>query len=258
MLPREHGSWAVLIVPIALGLLAAPGARALPSALFCFGALAAFLARTPLQTLLRRPGDQKARRWTAACALMAAAGFLPLLPAYHRTWLLAFAAAALPLLAADTSARLRGKARSFLNELAGVCGLCLGAPAAFYAARGELPPEAWLLWAACAAYFAGPIFHVKLLARQHREFSVASDPAALSRARRAALAYHLCALAAALVALPEPAPLAYMAALLKTASAARLDARRVDFRRAGYQEIAFSVLFAAVMLAAFRARPLRG
>ena len=52
----------------------------------------------------------------------------------------------------------------------GILGLCLGAPAAFYAARGALSGDAWLAWGFSALYFLGPIFDVKAAALRHRMF----------------------------------------------------------------------------------------
>ena len=94
MMPREHGSWAVLIAPVLLGLCAAGGANAAAAGLFCLGALGVFLARPALLALLRPAPDPRARKWLIGYAAAAAAGFLPLLFVFARWRLLAFAAPA--------------------------------------------------------------------------------------------------------------------------------------------------------------------
>ncbi|MBI4061755.1 MAG: YwiC-like family protein [Elusimicrobia bacterium] len=256
MLPREHGSWALLIVPIAVGLLGAPIVSPVAAGLFVLGALAAFLLRTPLQALLARPGDRRALGWLAFYSLLTAGTFFPLIALLGCWKLLLFAAPLAALLAYNAAPNGSGRRLSALNEAAGVLGLCLGAPAAVYAASFELGPRAWSLWLLCSAFFLGPIFHVKMAALQHR---AVGDPAALprlERMRRLSAAYHGAALAAvgfwaASGGLPAAALIPFGAALAKTLARGFRAPERVDFRSLGYAEVAYSVLFVVVIGAAF-------
>ncbi|MEK7388458.1 MAG: YwiC-like family protein [Elusimicrobiota bacterium] len=256
MLPREHGAWAVLIAPVLLGLFST-GAADIPAAvLFCIGALGAFLTRPALLALLRPAPDPKARAWLAAYAALAAAGFIPLVLVYERTLLLAFAAPAAFLLAADVRAQLARRALSLTNELGGVAALSMGAAAARYAAQGTLDFRAWSLWALSALFFCGPIFYVKMVALAHRACSDPSQGARLERARRLALVYHLAA-PLAVFALPLDFPrlslLPFAAALVKTVLRALRPPEKVNFQSLGYREVAYSALFVAAVLVGYRA-----
>lgn len=256
MLPREHGAWAILIAPILVGLLIAPAFSPLAAGLFVLGALAAFLVRAPLQALLARPEDRKALKWLALYAALTAGSFFPLIAVLGRWKLLLFAVPAILLLAQNLTANRSGRRFSAFNEAAGVLGLCLGAPAACYAASFELGPRAWALWLLCSAFFLGPIFHVKMAALQHR---AVADPAllpGLERMRRLSTAYHGLTLAAvggwaASGGLPAPAAIPFAGAFLKTVRRGALAPERVDFRALGYVEVAYSILFVAVMGMAF-------
>ena len=251
MLPREHGAWAILIAPILVGLLGAPAFSPLASGLFVLGALAAFLLRVPLQVLWARPNDRRALRWLILYAVLTAGSFLPLIVLLGCWKLLFFAVPAGLLLAENLTANSSGRRFSAFNEAAGVLGLCLGAPAAFYAASFELGARAWGLWFLCSAFFLGPIFHVKMAALQHR---AVMDRAALpmfERMRRQSAVYHGLALAvvggwAASGGLPAAAAIPFAAAFIKTILRGARAPERVDFRSLGYLEVAYSVLFVIV------------
>ncbi|MFI5361048.1 MAG: YwiC-like family protein [Elusimicrobiota bacterium] len=257
MLPREHGSWAVLLAPIAVGIAAAHGGPPLAVFLFCCAAFGGFLLRPPLQAIFFQKRVEPGA-WSSAClsALLAAGGMLPLLIFYRRTGLLGFAVPAAGLLAIDLVVQ-RGK-RSFgvVSELSGILILCLGAPAAYYAARGSLSADAWCAWFLSVLYFTGPIFHVKMAALQHR---AAGDPGLageLSRMRITSLIFHAAALSIAIAgAIASKAPplaiLPFAAGLAKTWRRGMLPTARVDFRKLGYQEVGYSVFFASALAAGY-------
>ena len=256
MLPREHGAWVLLIAPIMVGFMAAPVFSPAAAALFALGAGAAFLLRAPLQELIARPGDRRALRWLGFYAVLTAGSFLPLIALLGCWKLLLFAVPACLLLVQNLAANKSGRRFSAVNEAAGVLGLCLGGPAAYYAASYELGPRAWTLWLLCSAFFLGPIFHVKMAALQHR---AAADPAllpGLERMSRLSAVYHALALAAvgvwaAFGGLAWPAAIPFAAAFLKTVRRGSRTPMRVDFRSLGYVEVAYSIQFIALTGLAF-------
>ena len=252
MLPREHGAWAIVLAPLLIGFLAAPAFSPHAAGLFVLGALAAFLMRTPLQTLLARRDDHRALRWLAFYAAMVMAGFIPLIFLMERRHLLLFAIPVGVILAANLAANLYGRRFDALNEAAGVMALCLTAPAAYYAASAVLGPQAWALWLLCSAFFLGPIFYIKMAALQHR---AAMDPAllpGLARMRRLSSGYHglvLASISAWVVfgTLSALAAIPFAVAFLKTVMRGYGAPQRANFRALGYMEVAYSVLFIIVM-----------
>ena len=257
MWPREHGAWAVLAVPPLVGLAAVGGAPWPIVVLFSLAAFGAFCLRVPVQSLASRAPAPEAPLWTLLFAGTAAAGGLPLLLHYGRLWLLAFAVPGAVMLAFNVHANLNRRAFSLANEVAGILTLCLGAPAAAYAATGAQALPGWMAWALCAAYFIGPVFHVKMAALQHRG---AADPAlapALRRMRRVSADYHvvalgLVALAAALDWAPALAVVPFAATLYRTWRRGAAAPARVDFQRLGYQEVAYATLFAVALVLGYR------
>ncbi|OGR97652.1 MAG: hypothetical protein A2V88_04195 [Elusimicrobia bacterium RBG_16_66_12] len=197
--------------------------------------------------------------WLAAYAALTAAGGLPLFFVYERWGLLGFAVPAAALMALNLRSNLNRRTFSFSNEVLGILGLCLGAPAACFAARGSLAGGAWPAWGLSALYFLGPIFDIKAAALRHRVSADKSAHAAWSRMKTASLAYAAAALvivgaAAAAGWLSAAAPLPFLAALHKTWRRGRLAPGRVDFRRLGFAEVVYSVFFVLVIGGGFLAR----
>ncbi|MBI4346716.1 MAG: YwiC-like family protein [Elusimicrobia bacterium] len=247
MLPREHGSWALLLVPIALGAGAAGvrdgGAVALFTALALFG----FLARVPLLALVDGTAP-RAGRWLALYGGLAGAALALLLGLYGRWLILAFGVLALGAMAWTVRLTLARRQMSLANELVGVFGLSLGAPAAHYAATGSLGVEAWTLWALSALYLVGPVFHVKAAVAGHRAALNPAMAPALPAALRRAVAYHAAAIAlvvagAAAVAWPWAAAAPFCLAYAKTVRLAARSPAKADFRRLGWSEMSQAAFF---------------
>ncbi len=250
----------MLVAPVAAGLAASRGGPPAAVLFFCAAALGGFLLRTPLQVLFFSKQD-RAAAWAslALYGALALGGLAPLLLRYGRLGLLDFALPAGALLAADLLVQRGRRSFGLWSELSGILVLCLGAPAAYYAARGSLGADAWGAWALSALFFSGPVFHVKLAALQHRAASSAGLGGAVSRARRASVLYHGAALAAVALGtvlgrVPALAALPLAAALLKTWRRGAAPPAKTDFRALGYREVGYSVFFALCVSAGYLLR----
>ena len=188
-LPSEHGSWGLVLEPLALGLLLAPSISGL---LLSLALLALFLAHHPLQVVWRdvRRGKRYPRtRAARVCVVVYAAlgigiavlvggrtgapPFLPLL-------------AALPLGLVFVVATAGGSMRAAGVEVLGSAAFAAGAAAV--ARAGDAPEAlAWALWAVAAARSVPAVLYVRARLRLERGESPARLPA---------LAAHLTGLAA--------------------------------------------------------------
>ncbi|MDP3543160.1 MAG: YwiC-like family protein [Elusimicrobiota bacterium] len=252
MLPLEHGAWAILLAPILIGLIAAPIFSPLAAVLFVLGALAVFVSRAPLQVLLAKPRDRRAQGWLAFYAVLATGAFVPLILLLGCWKLLYFAVPSGLLLAENLLANRSGKRFSAFNEGAGVFGLCLGAPAAYYAASFQLDARAWSIWLLCSAFYLGPIFYVKMAALQHRAVADPGALPALSAMRARSNLYHVLTAGAvgawaATGGVPSATAIPFIAAFLKSVQRGLRAPERVDFKALGYSEVGYSVLFVVVM-----------
>src|SRR6266568_4012639 len=253
LLPREHGAWGQLAMPLATGLaLGRPGAAAL---LLVAGIVLGFLAHEPLLVALghrgRRVKDALGRRAVRRLALLggAAAGCgavaLALAPSAARVAALAPAALAAPVVPL-AAARLE---KTTLGELLVAAALsACAAPVALAAGA----PGAWA-WSAAAAWFLSfaaatlPVRATLLWART-KGARETRPLAALG-----ATAIGAAALAASVAGLlPWPAAAAVVPTALAATAVALLRVRPQRFTAVGWSLVGASALALIVMVAGFR------
>jgi hypothetical protein len=168
IVPREHGAWGLLLVPLVTGAGVAlrESHHFLPALILLVAALALFWVRTPAESLL---GTSAMRAQTrdervtvtiaiAGLAVVAAVALGSLLWAGRNRglWLIG-AVAGIGFLAQALLKRL-GRPFRMLSEMVGVLGLTSAAPAAYYVVTGRFGATAWMLWLA-NLLFAGDQIH---------------------------------------------------------------------------------------------------
>lgn len=273
-IPKEHGAWAMLGVPLVVGamvtLVARPqaGARGelIPALLLGLSVGSLYLARYPVYLWVRFPRRQREHgAWVVVTAGVGVAAGAVLVLGWGR-WLLVLAGV-LGLVLSLVHLWLVGERqeRSVAGELLGVVGLTLTAPLAVYAASGLWGPETLVLWLVCFLFFGSSVFYVKM--------RVAAASLAKSRARTGQsnpslpwrqkgrlggllLGYHLGALVGVGMlslrgALPPLALVAFLPlALHQSVEVARLSPA-LNLRRVGFTLFGHSLLFGTLMVAAF-------
>jgi hypothetical protein len=201
ILPREHGAWGLLLVPLITGAGIALHERnhVVPVLLLLASALALFWLRTPVESLLgtaamRAQTSEERREVAIVIAGLAAVAALTLgtlLWAGRNPylWLIgtaagaAFVGQALLKLAwrQPPFTRLRAGSRlsregvaerprskesaqrlRMLSEIVGTIGLTASAPAAYYVITGKLGHTAWMLWLANLLFAGDQIHYVQL------------------------------------------------------------------------------------------------
>lgn len=191
-LPREHGAWAMLLVPYIVGVIVGGPAWVHIPLLVAWlaGYLLSYYCFLTIKT--RRFARQRPQVWLyATITLPAALATVALRPA-----LLAFAPAYLALSAVNAWYAWKRRQRAMVNDLASVVQACLMVPLAVVAASGSLGDSlgaAVRPFLAVLLYFAGTVFYVKTMIRER------DNPAYL----RASVGYHAAAVpAAAVIAWP--------------------------------------------------------
>ncbi len=258
LLPKEHGAWAVLFVPllVGLGVSRSPNWEGL---LLILAALAFFIARQPVLTYFRERRFPKEARTQSASALIWAflfvvLGVLAVLPLVleGRHLLIPFGVAFSHWFMFHVILVLRRKERSLSGELLGVLGLTLTAPLAYYVSTGSLGREAWLLYALCALYFSAGIFLVKMKVRAH----LAKQPIEGFSSRlahgRATILYHLFMLASIGILIAAGlVPAVVLLAFLPSAIQAGVEIFRLSpelhLKRTGFTLLGHSVLFGLLL-----------
>jgi len=172
IVPREHGAWGLLLVPMVTGAGVAfhESSNVFPFVVLLAAALILFWLRTPLESLL---GTSAIRAQTAeerrdvtfvvfylsviaalAVAMLLWAGGNPAL------WMIGIPAA----IAFTAQALLKklGRSARMAAEMVGTIGLTAAAPAAYYVITGKLGLTAWTLWVANLIFAGDQIHYVQL------------------------------------------------------------------------------------------------
>ncbi len=261
-LPKEHGSWAMLAVPLMIGLAVAAQWQ-WRSVLLIVAALGLFLLRFPVDTLIKtRKRPQADRRWliqwTVIYGSIAAigGGWLVLLDRLYA--LIGFGLIGGTLLVYHWWLVDRREEMSASGELAGICGLAMGAPLAYYAATGLIDGTALMLWIVNALYFGGTVFYIKLKVRQQPRLPAPDRVSERLVKARACLTYQSVVLTivivlAALHDMPALIVLAFVPMTLKVLIGATRwqDKQSLSLPRLGVIEMAHAALFAVLIIAAF-------
>jgi hypothetical protein len=172
ILPREHGAWGLLLVPMVTGAgVGFPQASHIfPLILLLTAALALFWLRTPLESLLGTSAiraqtleESHALRWAIVPLVgIAALALAGLLWAGKNADLWPLGATVATAFVAQAVLKKLGRRTRMLSEMVGTIGLTAAAPAAYYVITGEFNATAWTLWVANILFAGDQIHYVQL------------------------------------------------------------------------------------------------
>lgn len=263
LVPREHGAWGMLLVPLATGAAVGltRGRQALPLLLFLLAAMSVFWLRTPLESWLGTTplhAQNAAERRTVLAFILSLSSLAALLftalfwGGQNRALL---PLGALVLLAFMTQAALKKLSRKLrmAAQVVGAIGLTATAPPAYIVAAGHFDFVAATLWLANWLFAGDQIHFVQLRIHAAR----AQETSEKLRRGRSFLAGQLGLSAVLIVAassgvLPWLALLAFAPVLFRGIAWFLRSAQPLAVRRLGWSELAQSVAFGVLLIAAFR------
>ena len=262
VLPREHGAWGILLVPMVTGATVAllRGGSLLPVLVFLLASMSLFCLRTPVESLLgtavQRIDNGEERRIviaaiagysTVACLALAA-----LLWNGRNPGLLLLGAIAAASFGVQAGLRRLGRATRMLSQIAGLVGLTSTAAGAYYVSTGRLGMTAWMTWAANWLFAANQVHMVQL--RIHNA-KVAGFRQRLARGWKF-LAGEILTVAL-LVAffhfrlLPKMSVIAFHPMLLRGAAWFFKKPRPLRVHRLGWMELGFALIFGVMFVSGF-------
>ena len=263
IVPREHGAWGLLFVPVAtggaIGLRA--GGNGLPLIALTIAALALFWLRTPVEswlgTSLVRAQGQRERRSVGVTILILAAvaafALASLFSAGRNNDLLPLGLIAMVAILAQGLLRKLGRRRRVLSQVVGTLGLTVTAAAAYYVVTGRLGHAAWALWMANFLFACNQIHFVQLRIHSAR-VSGWSQKIACGRNFLVGQMLLATALVVAwrLALLPGLAALAFLPLLVRGIAWFFERQKSLTVRRLGWTELAHAVIFGVALIAGFR------
>lgn len=178
VIPREHGAWGMLLVPLASGAAVGflRGTNVASFALLLTVSLALFWLRTPAESLMGTSpmrAQTSAERWLAAKYVLLLAT-VALVAATLLFWggrnlgLLVIAVVALAAFGLQVVARLISRKYRMTAQMIGAAGLSSSAAAAYYVVTGRFDATAAALWLANWIFAGDQIHYVQLTLRNSR------------------------------------------------------------------------------------------
>jgi hypothetical protein len=262
VMPREHGAWGLLFVPLFTGFAAsfAPEYRIWPLLLFTLCAVSLFFLRTPVESLLgigsmvaRTSGERRtALVASAGFGLLASACLIMLIWRERYSGLLVLGAATGCLFVLQAVLRTWRRSTRMLSQMVGAIGLTCAAPAAYYIGTGRLDTRAFVLWAANWIFAGNQIHFVQLRIHAARAATFSEK---FERGRFFFLA-QLALLPALLLGslLGEFTPLliiAFVPAILRGSRWFFRKAEPLDVKRLGWSEMKHGMAFGILLSIAF-------
>ena len=258
--PREHGAWGMLLVPLVTGAAVAVGGTYLPLLWFTVAAVSLFWLRTPVEALLgtsvirTRTADERRGAWTAV-AFISAISLLSLVALFwggqHLALIVIGAIAGLAF-AVQAPLKRQRKFRA-AAEVIGSIGLTSTAASAYYLVTGEFGAAALTIWAVNWLFAAEQIEFVQTRIRGAKLASF-RERLARGKAYIVTVASVLLAIAAMAVGelVPALAILAFAPAIVRAVAWFTSKQKPLDVHRLGWMELGNSITFAVLLIVAYR------
>ena len=262
IVPREHGAWGLLLVPMITGAGVAfrQASHIFPLILLCAAALSLFWLRTPFESLIgtsamkAESNDERrtVRTFVLALGGIATIALCALLWAGRNSDLWPLGVAVAVAFAAQALLKKLGRRWRMLSEMIGTIGLTAAGPAAYYVITGEFNETAWMIWLANILFAGDQIHYVQL--RLHTA-KIEGFRAKLARGWGFALGQALMTTIITLAGLsrlmPPIASLAFAPLLFRGWFYFIQEPAPLVVRRLGWSELKHATAFCVIFIATF-------
>ena len=262
IVPREHGIWGMLLVPLTTGAVVAAGTNARYGALivFIFAAMNLFWLRTPVEawlgtTPIKAQSPHERRVVLRIAMLLAAAATLAiawLFSAGFAKGLLLIGAIAAMAFLLQAVVKGIGRRGRMPSQVIGAIGLTATAAAAYYVTSGRLDRVAIALWVTNWLFAGNQVHFVQIRIRNSRAETAAQ------KARQAygfiagqVLLLFVILVGSRIAFFPRFTVIAFLPALLRGSLWFVRGSQALDVHKLGFSELRQALLFAVLLCAIF-------
>jgi hypothetical protein len=262
VVPREHGAWGMLLIPLATG--AGVGLvshhSVVPLLMFVAASLAIFALRTPVEAWMGasalRPSTPEERRLVlysiftyAAIAALAVGWLLFVREAYGLIFIGLSSGIVFGL---QATLKKMGREARLASQMVGAIGLTSTAAGAYYVVTNSLGPMASTLWALNWLFAANQIHYVQVRIRgaraaTFREKVEHGKPFLFGEGATAILLAALCGTSL----IPGPVALAFLPVLLRGFHWFVEGPKPLVIHRLGFTELAHALAFGVLLIFGF-------
>lgn len=170
IITREHGSWAVLLLPMVIGCVYADSVS-LDIFFFMVSSLGIFMSYVPFQILLRKRTGKNvsdkqlyaAKFWVCTFFSLGIIFLLPLL--YHGMWLLLLIGGIGILSFFANYYLMEKEQKSMMSDFVAVIGLTQTGPSAYYILTLSIDTTLFVIWVLNILFFGCSVFYVHMKIR---------------------------------------------------------------------------------------------
>lgn len=166
-LPKQHGAWAMLIIPFWLGVVASEFTwQHIP---FFVGWLLLYLATYPMLFLFKGKKLGYYTKWTLIYFVPAL--LLLLIPLITRPSIILFGLAMIPFFAINAYYSRKKDDRALLNDFSAIISFGIAGLASSYLPTGEINSAAILVFITSGLFFVGSTYYVKTMIREKKNIT---------------------------------------------------------------------------------------
>lgn len=253
VITKEHGTWAILLAPMAVTATTA-GTFSANAAFLVVSALGIFLSFVPLNSLMdkyfinsRSESVIENALWSVIYLVVGLVAALPLLR--DGFWMLVPLGSAAGIVFFAHFLLARSLQKSIVSDSIAVAGLALSAPAMHYVLTRSLDIHAWILYVINVLFFSSNVVYVHLKIRAKRERKSDWTFSEKIAAGKLNLGYHAFAISVVLAfslyrLTPATAVLTFAPMTIHALYGTYRLSSRVSFSRLGFGLLAHSIAFA--------------
>ncbi|MEH7442781.1 YwiC-like family protein [Bacillus sp. JJ1122] len=230
-MPKQHGAWAMLIIPFWLG--AAASEVIWQHVPFFIGWILLYLATYPLLLMFKKKKISLYRKWVLIYMIPALV-FL-MVPLFTTPSIAYFGFSMIPFFILNAYFSAKNKDRALMNDLSAIIVFSIAGLASSYLPGAVINVKAVLVFAASILFFTGSTLYVKTMIREKKNQSF----------KWISWTYHLLVPALWLAAGEETVAVAAVPSLIR---AVLLYGKPVSVTKVGIYEIINAALFFIIML----------
>lgn len=230
-MPKQHGAWAMLIIPFWLGVAASDFLWS--HIAFFIGWLFLYLATYPMLLLFKKKKISYYTKWTVIYLVPAI--ILLLVPLLVRPSIVVFGLVMIPFFFINAYFSAKNNERALSNDLSAIFVFAIAGLASSYLPNGEITTVAMTSFFASVLFFIGCTFYVKSMIREKKNLTY----------KWVSWIYHTVVIIAWLIVGKWLIAMAFIPSLVR---AVYLYGRKITIMQLGIVEIINATIFFIVML----------